>query len=170
MRKAFIRMAVDLAMAENGYPTAYYGWIKPGYLEVWDGKDTRTVLHIPAIQKFKQEHLIAELSKLESIGPPRENPARAEPLPKGEQLDLEQFIASLKAPNVDNAQPYSEADAIDEAEVTLAAGEPVALRVDPTHAGDALAYALGFEPPAKTIDEMLERADRPRTRAGMHAQ
>ncbi len=108
MRKAFIHLAVDLALAENGYPTSFYGWKKPGWLEVWTGSADQKplLLHLPAIKSFKKEDLIAELSQLRAIGPPLEAPMRLKPVPEGEQIDLEDLLRSL-----DSAKSSPEAEA-----------------------------------------------------------
>lgn len=97
MRKAFIRTAIDLALAENGYPISYYGWVRPGWLEVWDGntgsKPVR--IRIPAIHSFKGSDLIDALRVLKAIGPPLPAPARFKPVPEPEQIELEAFLVSL---------------------------------------------------------------------------
>lgn len=86
MRKAFIRLAVDLALAENGYSKGWYEWVKPGHLEVFDGIKVHK-LHLPAGGRLKREGLISALSVLPAVGPPREAPMRVR-IPKAEQTDL----------------------------------------------------------------------------------
>ena len=97
MRKAFIRTAIDLALAENGYPVSYYGWCKPGWLEVWNGdvECKPLKIRIPAIHSFKGEDLIAALSVLHPIGPPLPAPPRLNPVPEKEQIELEDFLKAL---------------------------------------------------------------------------
>ena len=95
MRKAQIRMAVALALAENGYPPSHYAWIKPGWLQVLDG-DTKRTLHLPAVKKFTVEHLIERLSILRPVGPPREAPMSIN-LPAELQADLETWLSERAA-------------------------------------------------------------------------
>lgn len=99
MRRAFIRLAVDLALAENGYPVSLYGWKKPGWLEVWtgDADEKPILLHLPAIARFKKDDLLEALGTLRPIGLPLEAPIRTELVTEGEQLELEAFIRSLDA-------------------------------------------------------------------------
>lgn len=99
MRKSFIRTAVDLALAENGYPVSYYGWSKPGWLEVWDGDpDHKPVkIHLPAVSGFTGEQLMERLSVLQPIGLPLPAPPRLHPIPEREQIDLEAFLRALDA-------------------------------------------------------------------------
>lgn len=95
MKKAQIRMAVALALAENGYSPAQYAWGKPGWLEVFDGVAKRA-LHLPAVHKFKVEHLIERLSVLRPIGPPRDAPMPIK-LPAEIQTDLETWLKERAA-------------------------------------------------------------------------
>lgn len=62
-------LAVDLAMAENGYSRAAYSWSR-ATLQTWDraGRVTAS-LHLPC--KLSQKKLIELLSTLPVAGPPR---------------------------------------------------------------------------------------------------
>ena len=99
MTKAFIRLAVDLALAENGYPVSLYGWEKPGWLKVWTGHvdEAPVHLHLPAVKTFTREMLFARLGSLHPIGTPLEAPIRHEPVPEATQIDLEELLRDLRA-------------------------------------------------------------------------
>ena len=95
MKKAQIRMAVALAMSENGYSEGNYGWSKPGWLSVFDGVQVHKI-HLPAVKTFKVETFIERMSVLSPIGPPREA-AMPIKLPKEIQIDLVDWINNQRS-------------------------------------------------------------------------
>ncbi len=93
MRKAQIRKAVDLVLADNGYSPGLYCW-RGAWLEIWTREHCETVktaghvrrdiltgkllprvparwyIHLPA-GKTSKKRLMEKLEGLEVVGPPR---------------------------------------------------------------------------------------------------
>lgn len=98
MRKAEIQEAVELRMAELGYRPGYYGWCKPGWLEVWDGKAERIKINLPASRRMDADLLQVRLAEIKRAGRPRAAGVRMAGH-KGErwkQTDLVDWIANAR--------------------------------------------------------------------------
>ena len=69
MKRSSIILSVDLALAENGYSRASYGWSR-ATLQIWDRAGNLThSLHLPA--KISRKEFIKRISTLPVKGPPR---------------------------------------------------------------------------------------------------
>lgn len=69
MKRRQMILAVDLAMADNGYSRAAYGWSR-ATLQVWDRAGVlKHSLHLPTKTPLKQLEKL--LSTLPVAGPPR---------------------------------------------------------------------------------------------------
>ena len=72
MKKVDVHAAVALRMAELGYAQGWFGWPKPGRLEVYDGATfKRTTFAIPAGAKMTKARLAEVLATIPACGPAR---------------------------------------------------------------------------------------------------
>ena len=98
VRRSEIRLAVDLALAENGYSRGWYGW-QGAWLRVWDRDrasaqrvaNPLTDIHLPA-GKTSRKRLIEKLSALPVAGPPRAYIGRNADARELRQTDIMDFL------------------------------------------------------------------------------
>jgi hypothetical protein len=89
MRRAEIRLAVDLALAENGYSRGYYRWYGPD-LRIYDRHGNSKSLYFPA-GRTSRKRLIEKLSTLPVAGPPRAYIGRNADAREYRQIDIEEY-------------------------------------------------------------------------------